>query len=154
MTPSVAQTLARELMNTHGLAHWTFQFDASRKRFGGCHFRTQKITLSIDLTMRAEPRMVYDTILHEIAHAIAGPRAGHSEQWKQVARSIGCSAMRCFSYGDGVEPVPGEWQAVCGNCSKTYHMHREPKSKQIGAFKYCRNCGQIKGRLTFNKVTP
>jgi predicted SprT family Zn-dependent metalloprotease len=30
-----------------------------------------------------------NTVLHEIAHAIAGPEAGHGSQWKRIAHQIG-----------------------------------------------------------------
>lgn len=34
---------------------------------------------------------IRDTLLHEIAHIIAGPRAGHGPGWQNVARILGCS---------------------------------------------------------------
>ncbi len=37
-----------------------------------------------------------DLILHEIAHANAGPGAGHGPIWKAEARRIGCTADRCM----------------------------------------------------------
>lgn len=154
MNPHVAASLARGLMNAHGLQHVPFAFDASRKRMGACHWdrltrKVSKITLSVDLVMRATESKVHDTILHEIAHALAGHQAGHGERWKQVARSIGCTAERCFEYGiDTVTPVPGEWQATCGGCGKVYHQHRAPKVNAT-MFKYCKDCGKIRGRLTF-----
>ncbi len=42
---------------------------------------------------------VRDTVLHEIAHAIAGPEAGHGPLWKATARRIGATprARACES---------------------------------------------------------
>ena len=34
---------------------------------------------------------IRDTVLHEIAHAIAGPEAGHGPLWKATARRIGAT---------------------------------------------------------------
>jgi predicted SprT family Zn-dependent metalloprotease len=45
-----------------------------------------------------------DTVLHEIAHAIAGHKAGHGPAWKMVARMIGAKPQRC-SNGLAVSPV-------------------------------------------------
>ena len=36
-----------------------------------------------------------NTLLHEIAHALAGHEHNHDEVWKATARSIGCDGCRC-----------------------------------------------------------
>ena len=38
---------------------------------------------------------VKNTLLHEIAHALAGHEHNHDEVWKATARSIGCDGCRC-----------------------------------------------------------
>ena len=40
------RTLARELMNDHGLHDWDFAFDRAVRRAGACHSTARKITLS------------------------------------------------------------------------------------------------------------
>lgn len=45
-----------------------------------------------------------DTVLHEIAHAIAGSKAGHGWSWKLVATQVGATPQRC-STGLAVSPV-------------------------------------------------
>ena len=41
----------------------------------------------------ASDESIQDTVLHEIAHALAAPEAGHGPLWKTVARRIGAAPM-------------------------------------------------------------
>jgi predicted SprT family Zn-dependent metalloprotease len=48
-----------------------------------------------------DKREVRETILHEIAHALAGPKVrAHGREWGEIALRIGCNGRRC--YGDEV----------------------------------------------------
>ena len=66
-----AEELALSLMRKHGLSHWEFGFDRAKRRFGACNFSKKRISLSKYLTEVNEIEQVRDTILHEIAHALA-----------------------------------------------------------------------------------
>ena len=77
-----AAHLAKELMTRHGLAGWSFEFDHARRRFGRCDYTHRRITLSKPLTFLNPIEEVRDTLLHEIAHALAGERAGHGAKWR------------------------------------------------------------------------
>jgi len=95
------EELRRFGLDEHG---WTFAFDNAARRFGSCRYQERKITLSKRLTLANEPREVRETILHEIAHAIAGHAAGHGPEFVRAARAIGCTGSRC--YGEEVVRVP------------------------------------------------
>ena len=82
---------ARELMDEHGLADWSFRFSAARHRLGECRERERVIVLGRRHAVNGAPPAVRDTILHEIAHALAGAKAGHGPAWKEVARRIGAT---------------------------------------------------------------
>lgn len=86
---------ARELMDRHGLGDWSFRFNAARKKLGICHYREKLILLSREHAADGKPIQVTDTILHEIAHALAGPRAGHGTVWKEIARRLGATPKSC-----------------------------------------------------------
>lgn len=92
-----AHDLARALLAQHGLTSWSVEWDSAKTRAGVCRFPEQTIGLSAPLTRLHDEAEVRDTILHEIAHALAGPQAKHGPRWRQVARSIGCSGRRCTS---------------------------------------------------------
>ena len=82
-----AQT--RELMDRHGLQGWALRFSGARKKLGECRAREKLILLSRTHAVNGPPERVTDTILHEIAHALAGPAAGHGPAWKAIAERLG-----------------------------------------------------------------
>jgi len=97
MNPSDAIGFAQELMVEFGLVEWRAELDKAVRRFGACHYSQKMITFSNDLVALNDQACVLDIVLHEIAHALAGPGKGHGPEWKRIARSIGCSAHRCYS---------------------------------------------------------
>lgn len=118
MNTTDAARLARALMNEHGIPQWTFRFDRAKRRFGVCKYRHEVIGLSVYLTRMNPESKVRDTILHEIAHAIAGHKAGHGIKWKGVCRIIGARPVRCFG-SDVTKPKP-KWIGTCPVCHATY----------------------------------
>ena len=83
--------MARRLMGEHGLTGWTLAFGEARKRLGDCHFRHHVIRISRTHALEGSEEQIRDTVLHEIAHAIAGYKAGHGPLWKATARRIGAT---------------------------------------------------------------
>ena len=89
--------MARRLMEEHGLPDWTLAFVEARRRLGDCHFGDRVIRISRAHALQGSEEQIRDTVLHEIAHAIAGPEAGHGPLWKATARRIG-AMPRAKSY--------------------------------------------------------
>ena len=125
MNLSVAQTLAVTLMKKHRLIDkgWTFKYDNAVKRFGVCRFRSKTIGLSRKLVLLNDKEQVMDTILHEIAHAIAGHKAGHGIEWKRVCIQIGAKPERCYDTDD-TNVVELKYYAKCGACGKEHQKAR------------------------------
>ena len=82
---------ARELMDRHGLKDWTFRFSAARRTIGLCREKEKVIQLGRHHAANDPPEQVTDTILHEIAHGLAGTAAGHGPAWRKAALSIGAT---------------------------------------------------------------
>ena len=119
-----AFALAEHLLEKHGLGHWHVRYDGAKRRAGVCRFREKALGLSAPLTALHSEAEVRDTILHEIAHALAGPRHGHDETWRQIAVDIGCSGERCVPPdAPRVEPA---WLGV-GPAAHTTGRHRRPE---------------------------
>ena len=115
--------LARGLMDEHGLHRWTLRFDSAKRRAGLCRYDTRVISLSRPLTALYSAEEVRETVLHEIAHAIAGPSAGHGPRWRRVAVEIGASGSRCV---DADAPtVPAPWVGRCP-AGHTHQRFRRP----------------------------
>ncbi|MDN5790732.1 MAG: SprT-like domain-containing protein [Micrococcales bacterium] len=111
MDLSAARALGGDLMDTHGLAGWRLSFDRAKTRAGLCRYRERVISLSAYLTQLHPEDEVRDTILHEIAHALVGPRHGHDAVWQGKAREIGSTGTRCSS--PDAPQVPGPWRGTC-----------------------------------------
>jgi predicted SprT family Zn-dependent metalloprotease len=137
-----AATLAETLLAEHGLTGWTFAFDRARVRAGACHHHDRRITLSPHLTRAHDEGQVRETLLHEIAHALVGPRHGHDEVWRARALAIGSTGRRCYPTGE--EPVvPGRWQGRCV-AGHVVHRHRRPSRVLV--------CTRCHGGRTLDRV--
>ncbi len=126
MVLQLARQLAVELIDAHGLApRWKFAFDRAIRRFGNCDYTRRRITLSAPLTLLNDEEKVKDTILHEIAHALAPKGVGHGPAWKAIAESIGCTPLRC--YGNEVRMPGQKFVGVCPTCSTTISRSRRKR---------------------------
>jgi predicted SprT family Zn-dependent metalloprotease len=92
----VASTV-RELMAAHGLVGWKFDWDRAQRRYGCCHWSTKRISMSANLAPHRSRAENLNTMLHEIAHVLAGPAEGHGRKWQQIAQRIGAIPERCAS---------------------------------------------------------
>ena len=96
MELSGVRLLADRLLNKHELFEkgWRFSFDRAKRRAGSCKFSKKEITLAKAYAEQEDFKEIKNTILHEIAHALVGPKHGHNEIWRQKALEIGCDAER------------------------------------------------------------
>ena len=125
MTLEDAEQLALDLMRQHGLRRWKFTFDRAVCRFGCCNERKRTISLSAKLTELNDEEAVRDTILHEIAHALVGVRAGHGPKWQRQALAIGCAPIRC--YGEEVRAPTRKFIGTCPTCKISISRSRRSR---------------------------
>jgi predicted SprT family Zn-dependent metalloprotease len=111
----------------HGLTGWTFGLAHSKRRLGVCKYRTRRIEIGTYYALHNPESAVLDTLLHEIAHALAGPEAGHGPAWQAVAVRIGATPRACDNSPHTVVQ-PGEWQTTCPACNLTHHRYKRPRS--------------------------
>lgn len=106
--------LAHKLMHTHGLIEkgWTFALDRAKMRCGQCDFNNKVISLSKYYVRDSSvPQSdIRNTILHEIAHALAGDQAAHGPIWKATAIAIGCDGATTNRLWGG---VPSRYKISC-----------------------------------------
>ncbi|QEH35786.1 SprT-like family protein [Aquisphaera giovannonii] len=119
--------IAREELARHGLHAWTFGLSKARRRLGVCKYHRKRIEIAEYYARNSPEASVLDTLLHEIAHAIAGPAARHGPRWKAVAVRLGATPRSCETSGDAVLE-PGDWRATCPACENVVHLYRRPRS--------------------------
>ncbi len=144
MNPVEAQAIARQSLHQFSLPDWTFAWNRRKRSLGLCRYRQKQIELSLHFVLANDVQQVRETVLHEIAHALAGEKAGHGPLWKNMCARVGCKPERC-DRGEAVMPR-GKWLARCTGCGKEYWRHRRPASR---ARYWCKTCGPQQGAITF-----
>ena len=140
-----AKHLARTLMIQHGLLdgapheRWSFEWSNTRRARGDCDSRHRVIRLSRFVTEIEDEATVRNTILHEIAHALAGTYHGHDSVWQAKAMEIGCTAERCTRSSDEARErmaAAAPWVLVCESCD-----YRSPRYRKTTRPFSCHKCG-------------
>jgi predicted SprT family Zn-dependent metalloprotease len=110
---------AESLIAEHLGPSWSFAFDHARTRAGLCSYAKKQISVSRLLAPGWSDLEAEQTILHELAHALAGHAAGHGPEWRRIARSLGYTGGRTH---DG--PVATERANWVGECPAGHRIHR------------------------------
>lgn len=113
---------AEALVSLHLDASWSFAFDNAKRRAGLCDYTRQRISVSRYLAARYDDDTNHQTLLHEVAHALAGPDAGHGPRWKKIARELGYVGGTTHHGETAVELAP--WVGVCPSGHVAYRHRR------------------------------
>ncbi|MDT0181902.1 SprT-like domain-containing protein [Microbacterium sp. ARD31] len=113
---------AEALLTLHLDASWTFGFDNAKRRAGLCDYQRKRISVSRYLAARYDDDTNHQTLLHEVAHALAGATAGHGPQWKAQARELGYVGGTTHNGETATELAP--WIGVCPSGHVAYR-HRK-----------------------------
>lgn len=104
-------------------AVWSFGFDSAKTRAGLCDYSRSRITVSRHLAARFGDDEIHQVLLHEVAHALAGPRAGHGPAWKRTASDLGYVGSRL--HGGAIAEELAPWVGVCP-AGHTHYRYRRP----------------------------
>ena len=114
MQSALAQKIistTEDLLMEHELDGWTVKLGNAARTAGSCHYGQKVIRISLKVAQIVEWEEVHDTILHEVAHAIAGHSAGHGYEWRRVAREIGLKNPQRTASFDTTSIDP--WVGTC-----------------------------------------
>lgn len=106
---------------------WSFTIDRrSRKTRGWCEHNLRTgggvIAVASFAIEYGSDDETFDTVTHEIAHAICGPDEGHGPLWQAMHRSLGGNGER---YARAMPGAPqGKWRADCPACGETGIAYR------------------------------
>lgn len=114
---------AHTLLEKHLDDSWSFAFDHARTRGGACDWARRRITVSRHLCLRWSDEEMHQTLLHEVAHALAGPTAAHGRQWRQIASRLGYTGTRTHNNPTADELAP--WIGTCPS-GHLFYRHRRP----------------------------
>lgn len=120
---------------------WSFRWDRAKTRLGLCDYQKKTIQLSKPLIPFLKKSDIEDTLLHEIAHALAGAKAGHGPQWKNIAKNLGAKTTRCANIAIQHPQVGARYvlKDKQGNIYRYYHRKPNKTMQHI-------NLAWVKGR--------
>lgn len=124
--PAHVRREAELLIATHLDATWSFAFDNAKRRAGACDFTRRRLTVSRYLSARYDDDTNRQTLLHEVAHALAGAEAGHGARWKRIARSIGYTGG-VTHHGETATELAA-WVGRCPNGHVAYRHRRATRA--------------------------
>ena len=116
-------TWANALIDLHLDGGWSFAFDNAKTRAGLCNYTDKRISVSKYLAARYDDDEIHQVLLHEVAHAIAGTRAGHGPKWKAVATELGYEGKRLHDGETATEFAP--WVGTCP-AGHLHYRYRKP----------------------------
>lgn len=110
------------LVPRFGEGQWSFGFDNAKRRAGQCDYTRQRITVSRYLAEKFDDDEVHQILLHEVAHALAGSKAGHGQRWQQIAADLGYVGGRTHEGEIAHERAP--WVGACPAGHSHYRFRR------------------------------
>lgn len=111
-------------------AQWSFAFDHARTRAGLCDFTNRRISVSRHLAAKYDDDEIHQVLLHEVAHALAGSRAGHGPVWKRIALEIGYDGKRTHDGSAAHELAP--WVGTCPGGHEHFRFRRPNRELSCG----------------------
>ncbi len=112
---------------------WKLVIDTRPKgRLGQCRWSKKEIGISSWLLELNDPRHteVSDTLRHEVAHVLAGPKAHHGARWRRFAMALGAKPTACCNTTRTGLVTPKSKSKIlgtCGNCGKKFGRLRRPR---------------------------
>lgn len=121
---------AEALITMHLDASWSFDFDHAKKRAGLCNFTAKRITVSRYLAAKFEDDEIHQVLLHEVAHAVAGSKAGHGPIWQRTAAELGYVGGRTHDGEIAHEKAP--WRGECPAGHEHFRFRRPTREQSCG----------------------
>lgn len=134
---------AHELMEERGLLErgWRISLNNAKSTAGVCNYSKKTIFLSRFYLKHHDVDTSWDTITHEVAHALVGPGHGHGRVWRTQHIRLGGSGDRTFSLEGKVKEEyvrSAKWTGTCPkNPEHTFTRNRLTKAARSGSCSRC-----------------
>jgi hypothetical protein len=137
---------AEALIALHLDPSWSFAFDNARTRAGLCAYDRKRISVSRLLAGRYDDDEIHQVLLHEVAHALAGAKAGHGPRWKKVATGLGYEGKRLHSGAIADELAP--W---VGSCPAGHVHYRYKRPTRVVSCAICSKRFDLRFQIEWSK---
>lgn len=134
-----AERYVKRLLKKHELnckVVWT-----KATRYHGMYvYWKDTIRLSKPLTLVLNKEEVYDSIKHEISHALdykLRKKTNHDEKWKMIAKLVGCKPMSFTEIEGKDKKKIYKYLYFCVKCDYTHYVSR------LKTNIYCPQCNRI-----------
>lgn len=137
------QGIWRDLQAQHRqLAGWNLVVNGRMSSAAGrCKYDRREVHIAGWHLRRSRRRQVVDTLLHEAAHALAGPGTNHGPLWQRWAVRLGADPRRTLPaevWRDSPAAArPPRWLARCRRCGQRYRRQKRPRRRRV----VCGRCG-------------
>ena len=137
----IVRNIVAYYFNKHQLKGWKFKCDNAKRRLGLTNYNTKTISVSNYFVREKSvtQKLVENTILHEIAHALVGHGHGHDNVWRERAIQIGCDGKRCSD--DVGELAPPKYIIQCTRCGWEYTRDKLQAKMRFQLLNNGRVCG-------------
>lgn len=136
---------------------WTFVIShncgSSSTALGMCNYKYKKLFLKHNHALHNTEEKVIDTILHEVAHALAGPGAGHGPLWKRYARIVGADPTATKAVSTEYRQASYKYQLAFkkeDGTIETFERYAQRRSDLAGVF--VRNRKETKDKLFWKEL--
>ncbi len=140
------KTLARELMDSHGLKEFQLIISHGKRTVGYCNIRSKQIAISKHFIKGSYQESVKKVILHEIAHALdfyEYGNWGHGETFKALCKQLGTTGQSMENIGFELEKPQPKYTVYCPNHGVVGHRNRKTKGNYV-----CNKCHE---KVTFKQ---
>lgn len=159
MTREEATRMTKDLLNQVGLKDWHVRLNNNPDSYylGLCSYKDKCIILNghhIDLHGYGDSAELYNTIRHEVAHAVVGSGHGHDEVWAAKARELGCdNTLPCANVGLSPALIDAIRSGATIEVEFDEQVIRTPKYKVTRLQDKCPECGAVaKEKFSFDAI--
>jgi len=125
-----ARDLMYEFMFCEDLTEkgWRFEFSNHKTLAGVCYGWKKLIVLSAYYVEHNTDTEIKNTMLHEIAHALAPKKEHHGKIWRKIFRDLlikynePVNVSRCYD-SHKVNMPKGKWLLYCDSCERSWERH-------------------------------
>lgn len=152
------EKIVEQHLASNSLSDWSFAWDHARRRLGSCRYIDKKITLSRYFVAcnEASQNQILDTILHEIAHALAWKHhqeKGHGPYWRSYCAKLGAIPKTTASSSE-IIGFPYKYYVKIKNTNEIVgKYYRKPKFARYIKNVFLKGRPETKGMLELVSIT-